>query len=299
MSRLWQMLWLTVLLGALAAGTHGAETRAVIVAGLGGTADYEAEFRRHAERIAKGLEQVGDDVTLLSGEAANTEAVRRAVAGLASRSQSDEKLYFVFIGHGTYNREVFKFNVPGPDFSATELQSWLTPAAAKHQLVVVTGSSSGAVQDVLAADGRTVISGTRSGEQRNATVFGGYFSAALSDEAADLDKDGRITADEAFGFAERAVDDYYSGNQEMSTENPLLESPQPLLVLAHLDAQVTVDPDLGYLLSRRDALENEVATLRENKTQYGTDEYLAELQRLLLELAVIDAQLNDAGAGNQ
>ena len=156
--------------------------------------------------------------------------------------------------------------------------------------------SSGAVQETLGDERRTVITGTRSGEQRNATVFAAYFTAALERETADVDKDERITALEAFQYAEAGVGRHYAGEGEMATEHPQSMGPESSLVLAVLETQVEADPALAHLYSRRDTLEAEIAILREDKATYDPDDYFAELQRLLLELAMVAGQLEEAEA---
>ena len=258
------------------------ETRALIASGLGGTPDYDLEFQRHANRAAGGLRKVTDDVTLLIGDTADREAVETALDAIAGRSSADDSLIFVYVGHGSYDEEHFRFNVKGPDFTAMELQGWLADMPAEHQLVVVTGSSSGAAQLVLERPGRTVITGTRSGGQRNATVFGAYFTAALSEEAADLDKDQRITAAEAFAYAEARVKQHYAAGNEMSVENPVAKGPEPVMVLAHLEAiRAVTDPEHAHLYAERDSLELDIMALQDQKDRFEADAYLAELQRLL------------------
>jgi hypothetical protein len=284
-------LRLLTLMLLLAAGTSHAETRALIAAGLGGNADYDEEFQRHAGRLADGLADVSDDVTLLTGEDAGTAGIRDALSGMTGRLTGKDVLLFVFVGHGTWDGERFRFNVTGRDFTAEDLRDWLDAAPADHQIVIVTGASSGAAQDVLADEKRTVITATRSGEQRNATVFGRFFTAALKEDEADLDKDQRITALEAYRYAEARITRFYEGEGEMTTENPVQSGPDPVLVLALLDDAPPSDPLLDPLLEEREALELDIAFLRENKDDYSVDDYYAALQALLLELATIEAQI--------
>ena len=75
----------------------------------------------------------------------------------------------------------------------------------------------GAIADLAAGDNRLLILATRSGAERHATRFGGYFAAALNDPTADLDKNQLGSATEAFDFAERQVDDYYERNGQLAT----------------------------------------------------------------------------------
>ncbi|MCZ6617552.1 MAG: hypothetical protein O7E57_05425 [Gammaproteobacteria bacterium] len=273
---------------------QSAETRALIVAGLGGEPGYETEFQRHANTFANRLREISNDITLLLGELANRDAVRSALAGINQRASADDALVLVFVGHGSYDGEHFRFNVPGPDFTATDLAGWLEPVPAERQLVVVTGSSSGAVHAPLEHTGRLVITATRSGDERNATVFARYFHEALDADAADIDKDLRITAQEAFSYAANGVSHHYASRQTMATEHPLSEGPDGAIVLAQLTSLPTIDPVVSPAYEHRDALEEAINALRADKNSYLTADYYAELQRLLLELVVVEMQIEDA-----
>lgn len=273
---------------------QGAETRVLIVVGLGGESAYELQFQEHAEASAERLREVANDVTVLLGESVTRETVRSALAGINQRIGAQDALVVMFVGHGSYDGERFRFNIPGPDFTARELAGWLEPMAAKRQLVVVTGSSSGAVLGPLEQDGRTVMTATRSGEERNATVFAQYFTAALVDSAADVDKDRIITAHEAFSYASAAVDKHYSQLKEMATEHPQTNGPQAATVLARLERLPTIEPEFSPLVEQRTALEQDIAALRADKDNYPQDDYYTELQRLLLELVMVERQLEDA-----
>ncbi len=270
-----------------------AQTRAIIVAGLGGEPDYEAEFQRHASLLARRLREVSNDVTLLLGDGVDRDIVQTTLTETIARTDSDDALVLMLIGHGSHDGERFRFNVPGKDFTATELSVWLEPAAAKRQLVVVTGSSSGAVQAVLEQPGRTVITATRSGGERNATVFARYFSEALSADAADVNKDHRITAQEAFSYTVDRVDGHYGSENEMTTEHALANGPESAMVLALLETPTTLDPTVPREDAELLALEQAIAALRADKERYTQADYYAELQRLLLELAVVESHIED------
>ncbi len=271
-----------------------AETRALIIAGLGGEESYETEFQRQAKQLSDVLAELTEDVVLLTGERSVRSTVERELAALATRSSSQDALLFAFIGHGTYDGERFRFNVPGKDFTASALGEWLDTVPSDSQVLLVTGASSGAVQEMLAAPTRTLITGTRSGDQRNATVFGRYFTASLGDAAADVDKDGRISAEEAFSYAVAGVERHYDHDGEMATENPTRTGPQPSLTLARLTPAPAIASADAHLLARQDELEQDIANLRAIRDSLTQDEYFAELQKLLLEMAMIEAQLSGA-----
>ena len=213
----------------------------------------------------------------------------------AARTDPADNFVFVYVGHGTYDGHAFRFNVPGRDFTGAELNEWLGSIEAKHQLVVVSGASSGALLDSFARENRTTITGTRSGDQKNATVFARYFAGALASDAADINKDERISAKEAFDYAKARVEGFYEEKGQMATEHPQSQGPTPAIVLAQL-GEIEVDPRLAHLIGQREALELEIEQLKARKSGMTDDAYLAELQKLLLELAMVEKQLEESEA---
>ena len=63
------------------------------------------------------------------------------------------------------------------------------------------------------------------------------------------------------------------------------------MVLARLTTALRFDPALAHLYDRREALELDIAALTTDKANYSPDDYFAELQRLLLDLAAVENQL--------
>jgi hypothetical protein len=262
-----------------------AETRAIVVAGLGGTAEFETAFQRHARDTSAALSEVAGDVTLLLGDMVIDTRLRDELLAVAARSSAEDTLLLVLIGHGTFDERTYRFNIPGPDVAAEQLRSWLDEVPAGRQLLVVATSASGALQALPARDDRAVMTATRSGGERNASVFARYFSEALTANAADTDKDGYVDAQEAFAFAEAGVVSYYDERREMATEHPTLDGEVAGLVLARLPGTDRFDVG-GTDTAQLDALEAAVLALRGRKSQMTPDAYYAELQRLLLDLAV-------------
>ena len=74
---------------------------------------------------------------------------------------------------------------------------------ASRQLVVDMTSASGGATDALKKDNRTIITATKSGTEKNATVFARFWVEALRDPAADIDKNETISALEAFQYARK------------------------------------------------------------------------------------------------
>ncbi len=63
----------------------------------------------------------------------------------------------------------------------------------RHVVFVNTASASGPFMQPLAGPGRTIVTATRTGSERFATLFGGYFVDALAGSDADADKNRRVS----------------------------------------------------------------------------------------------------------
>ena len=107
-------------------------------------------------------------------------------------------MFVVLIGHGTFDGRVAKFNLPGPDMTPADFAPLLKSLKSKQVVFVNTASASGPFIEELSAPGRTIVTATRTGAERFATLFGGYFVDALSGDAADADKNRRVSVLEAF-----------------------------------------------------------------------------------------------------
>ena len=64
-----------------------------------------------------------------------------------------------------------------------------------------------------------MIASTKSGTEKNATVFARYWLEALQDPAADVDKSDSISALEAFEYAARKTAEFYSSEKRLATEH--------------------------------------------------------------------------------
>jgi len=220
-------------------------------------------------------------------------------------------LWLVLIGHGTFDGKEAKFNLRGPDCSASELAGWLQPFH-RPVAVVNTASASGPFINKLSAPGRVVITATRSGNENNYARFGQYLAEAITDPEADLDKDGQTSLLEAFLIASRRVGEFYQLEGRLATEHALLDDNGDGLgtpadwfrgiravkkakdgaaldgVRAHQfhlirnEAERNLPPAVRL---KRDELELEIARLREAKNQMDEDGYYSSLEKLLLQMA--------------
>jgi hypothetical protein len=193
----------------------------------------------------------------------------------------------------------------------TELAVYLQPFDTQQVVVVNTTSASGGFVKTLSGDNRIVVTATKSGMERNETVFGEYFIEAYTAEGADVNKDERVSVYEAFEFARQRVGRFYEENNRLMTEHAVLddngdgigthdaakakqvadgsvavtafligESPSSARLTGDVD-----DPELAALYEEMRALEEQVEVLRQQKDSMPSDLYLEELEKLLLEIA--------------
>ena len=102
-------------------------------------------------------------------------------------------MLLILIGHGSHAGSDSRFNLPGPDLTASELGIMLEPLKAKQVAIVNTASASGDFMPVLSARNRIVITATKSSFERNETLFPRHFVAAFATAGADTDKDERVS----------------------------------------------------------------------------------------------------------
>jgi hypothetical protein len=289
----------------MAAGLR-ADTFYFTVAGLGGEPEYDARFSGWAKDLDKLLHEVEPHAkikTLYGAEAtrANVEAYLREVA---KDSKPDDSLVLMLIGHGTFDEFDYKFNLPGPDLSAAQLAGLLDKISA-HQLIVNMTSASGGSIAVLEKPKRVVITATKAGSEKNATVFPRYWIEGMRDPSADADKNEIVTALEVFKYAEDKTAKFYETQKRLSTEHPLIEDAgkgdgvktpsaengegltATRFAVLHLGASAAQsrDPAKLQLLKQKEQLEAAIDDLKYRKASMAVQEYRAQLSELLLELA--------------
>jgi hypothetical protein len=219
----------------------------------------------------------------------------------------------MLIGHGSFDGYEYKINLPGPDLSAAELAALLDKVPITRQLVVNMTSASGASRAALEKSNRVVITATKTGSEKNATIFARYWVEALRDPAADADKNEVISALEAFRYAEQKTAKFYESQKRLSTEHatlgdsgkgqaaraPSSDNGQGLLAarftLLHLGAAqsaTAATPEKQKLLARKEQLEQQIDALKYQKAALPEDQYKKQLSALLLDLARTQAELD-------
>jgi hypothetical protein len=282
------------------------------VAGLGDEPDYEQRFAGWAADITKLLaNEPNAKVETLSGKDATKPNIQAKLASIAAAAKADDTFVLLLIGHGTYDDIDYKINLPGPDLTATELAAALDKIPARQVIVNATSASAGATPK-LQKERRVVITATKSGTERNATVFARYWIEAFRDAGADTDKNQTLTALEAFKYAELKTKGYYDAQKRLATEHPLLEdtgkgegvnnpSAQngqglvagrfPVLHLGSV-ASIVNDPAKQALLRQKDDLETRIDELKYRKAAIDERTYQTQMRQLLLELAKVQAGLD-------
>jgi hypothetical protein len=292
----------------------GAANYYVTVAGLGGLPEYETQFTKWAADLEKQLQANGADtrVVTLSGNTATRQQVEQALARAASEVAPGDAFALFLIGHGTFDGADYKINLPGPDMTAAELATLLNKIPAQRQLVVNMTSASGASIAALAKKDRIVIAATKSGTEKNAPVFARYWIDALRDPAADADKNGTVSALEAFRYAERKTTGYFEAEKLLATEHALLtdtakanavrdpkpENGQGILAAAfpvlrpHTQVAGNVTPEKQKLLVRKQDVEAKIDRLKYQRAALSEEEYKQQLTALLLDLARTQAEID-------
>lgn len=281
-----------------------AATYCVIISGLGGEPAYEQRFREQNVLLAESAQKLSGDPSktiALLGAAANRESVRKELRGLAGKLTADDEVIVTLIGHGSFDGEEYRFNLPGADITATELGTLFDQLRAGKQLIVNASSASGAVADMWKRDNRIVITATKSGNERTATRFSEHWVKALSSADADVNKDDIVTAAEAFDFASRKVADSFKANVSLATEHARLEGQDPSrfqVARFGTAARLTTDAQLNELFAQRVRIERDLDEVKERKPGLAADAYYDELEAVLVRLAQLQRQIDaKQGAG--
>jgi hypothetical protein len=317
-SALWAVLGLLLgqAYGFASPGTNSNAT-VVLVLGAAGEDELGQDFARSAAAWQKACETAGARQVVLglgpTNEAPDVERLRQALA--AEPTNCLEELWIVLLGHGTFDGKDAKFNLRGPDLSATNLASWLQPF--KRPLAVIDCTSSSApFLKALAAPDRVLVTATRSGFEQNYARFGRFLAETIASSEADLDRDGQTSLLEAFLMASRRVSEFYNSEGRLATEHALIDDNGDGLGTPaewfrgiravkrardgaaldglrahqfHLVRSAAEQHSSPAVRARRDELELAVAKLRDTKSGLAEDEYYRRLETLLLELAKLSA----------
>ena len=297
----------------------------LIVVGLAGDPDHGKTFHAWGNALADSAERLGVDASRLvylvdapaegdkkvSGRSTREE-VTKALERFASEAGPDDVVFVTLIGHGTAAGGTAKFNMPGPDMGPVEFAPLL--AKLKSRLVFVnTTSASGPFVEALSGSNRTIVTATRNGAEQYATLFGGHFVEALNSEAADADKNKRVSVLEAFLYAKGEVAQAYKRQGLLATEHAILDDngdkegsqdPSPTAKDGKVATIVSLgtvgkddlptDPKIRALYLERRELERRVEAHRLLKESIPPARYADELEKLVTALALKTREIRAA-----
>ncbi len=316
-----------LLVGIFVTQSFTGDSHVLIVSGIGGQTQYSETFYGWgASMFDAAKERLGlpaANVVYLSERPerdperiharSTKDNVEKAFDDLARRVAPTDRILILLIGHGTGSGAESRFNLPGPDISATELAAQLDKFPTQTVVLVNTASASGDFVPVLSGPNRVLVTATKTGFERNETVFGEFFVEAFASDGADTDKDDRVSILEAFTYARREVTRRYEDGNRLLTEHALLDDngdgegstePDAAAVdgafarTVFLDRRGVMAMDatsgdsvLVALYNEKRELETRIAALTNLKNQMEQTVYETELETLLVELALKNREI--------
>ena len=194
----------------------------LIVVGAPGEQAYRDVFAQSVQDWLAACRSANKTFTVLEAAADETNQVQSLREAVSHQGKSEQELWMILIGHGTFDGKEAKFNLAGPDISAKDMAELVTPI--QRPLVLINSASASApFINALSSTNRIIMTATKSGYEQNYARFGTYVAKAIVNPTADLDKDGQVSVLEAFLMASRNVEDFYTSEKRLATEHALIE----------------------------------------------------------------------------
>jgi hypothetical protein len=312
-----------LLLLALAAPVAAQDTYVLVVTGLEGDAEHGTRFFEWASKLVDTIRdtfQAPADRIVFLGEkpdrdpkkisgTSTRQSIEKTIADFAARARPTDVIVIVLFGHGSSDGSDARFNLPGPDLSAADFAKLLGRFQTQRVVFIDTTSSSGDFVKALAGPRRTILTATRSAAEKYDTQFGGFFVEAFGSDAADTNKDRRVSMLEAFNYARGQVLRSFEKQGLLVTEHALLDDdgdgagtqepdamkPDGLIAatlylgtppLTTASGALVTDPALKALYEARLALERGIEELKAVKDAMPPEKYEAQLEKLATDLAL-------------
>ena len=316
--RVFVFSWLFVLAGATWAAAQ--DSYVVVVTGVAGDDEHAKRFHGWATTLidaAKTKDGVPDtNITYLGDKPdmdaarirgrSTSENVQKVVADIAAKAHPGDQVVIVLIGHGSFDGNLAAFSMPGPDMTVADWAAQLKKLSAQKVAFINTTSSSGAFLPAVAAPGRTVDTATKTGGERNEAMFGEFLVEAFGDAAADADRNGHVSVQEAFNYADNKVVKAYQQAGLLRTEHAAIDDggngklAATQFLTAHpgdggLKVDVS-DPAMRALVAEREAIQKDIDALKEKKDTLDPARYDQEMERLLTNLALKTKAIRDREA---
>ena len=290
----------------------------LVVTGVSGDDEHAQAFHRWALIIinaAKSKDGVPDANITYLGERTETdpahirarstkENVESAVGTIAAKAKPDDSVIVVLIGHGTFDGKNASFNLPGPDLTVADWDKLLGKLAKQRVAFANTAPASGAFLPAIAGPGRTIVTATKTGGERNETRFAEFFVTAFGDTAADSDRNGHVSVLEAFTYAKDKVVRAFQADGLLLTEHATLDDGSGLAASLYLtahpsDAGLSVDRTdavLAALADEREAIQKQIDGLKLRKDTMDAARYEQDMEKLLTDLALKTKAIRDQQA---
>ena len=282
----------------------------IVVQGSEGEPEFREPFEGAVEAWVKSAESGGVEVETILPE--DDEQLARFLTALERQEKrSIDPLWLVMIGHGTYDQRDAKVNLNGDDLGSLALKEKLKDFE-RPVFVIVCASASGPFILEVGGPNRCVVTATKNGRQVNYSRFGIYMGQALTLPEADLDNDGQNSVLECFIHASKLTTDFYETEGRIVTEHALLDDNGDARgadaeLLRGLYEGLPAGSDSDGLFARqwslipseeerlldpatrqaRNALEQKLYQLNDNKSAMEEAAYYEKLEALMLELAQI------------
>ncbi len=290
----------------------------LLVTGAPGADEYAQEFSVWEERWIRLATEGGWQLVNVKPE--DERSQKDVLLEALSEQANAANVWIVFLGHGTASRGDVKFNLIGEDVSAKELKHKLDELSGS--IVVINCSSASAPFLVeLGARERVVVTATRGAGEINFSRFGGFLSKAVTNMEADIDHDREVSLLEAFLWASAQTERFYLDDARLATEHALLDDngdrvgtsgdfyrgirpskrsksgkeidgkrSARLILFSSPDAIVlTVEQRV-----KRAELETRIDELRGRKEQMQEQDYLAQLEVIMLDMAAVYKEAEQA-----
>jgi hypothetical protein len=250
-------------------------------------------------------EQSTPDPRAINGRSTR-EGISQAIDRIAARASAGDAVFILLIGHGSSDGDQSRFNVPGMDMADTDFNAQLVKLSGQVVAFVNAASASGDFVKLLSGKNRVIVSATKSGFERNETLFAGHFVSAFVRDGADADKDGRVSLLEAFAYSKREVQREYESTNRLQTEHAMLDDdgdgtgradpgargPDGMVAnrfflqpAAGLTGAAASDPRVAELLATQSRLQAQLDTLRLAKGVMPEADYQKALEDLLTKIS--------------
>ncbi len=283
------------------------DTHLLVITGVEGDAEHGEQFHKWAAAFVDAAKTKGGiadaNITYLADKVerdparirgrSTREGVTKAFADLAEHARPSDEVFIILFGHGSYDGRQAAFNLPGPDLTVPDYAALMAKIRSGRLVFVNTASSSGEFAKGLAGPGRTIVTATRTGGERNETRFPAYFVEAFTAEGADRDRNGRISVQEAFEYAKTKVQQAFEREGYVLSEHATLEDAAGVAGTVFLESDLAksaaianvTNPALRAALEEKRDLEDQIAGLRLRKASMPADQYDQEFEKLATALA--------------